>query len=105
MFFDGYQLHKDAQIRTSLLWEYEIKDFDWQAMRDIVVQRVIERGKMEDFYAALNLYGLDSFKSAIKNIPFMNKKDISFVCNVFEIKKNELKCYTHEQLRHQHLNS
>ncbi len=105
MFFDGYELHKDAQIRTSLLWEYEIKDFDWMTMRDIVVQRVIERGRMDDFYAAINLYGLENFKSAIRNIPYLSKKDISFVCTVFEIKKKELKCYTRKQLRHQHWNS
>ncbi|MDD4515982.1 hypothetical protein [Massilibacteroides sp.] len=97
MFFTNYPLHKDARIRPSLLWEYDPDDFDWQAMRQVVVQRVIERGRMDDFYAALNLYGIDGFKEAIKNIPDMNRKDIAFVCTIFDINKEELKCYSKKQ--------
>jgi len=100
MYFDNYKNHRDAQIRSSLLWEYELEGFDWQAMRDIVVQRVIERGRMNDFYAALNLYGLNGFKEGIKNIPSMNAKDIAFVSNLFNINKKELKCYTKKLLQH-----
>lgn len=71
----------------------------------MVVQRVIERGRITDFYAALNLYGMKSFKEAVKNIPYLNKKDINFVCTVFGIKKEDLKCYTHIQFHPKHWNS
>jgi hypothetical protein len=56
MFFDDYQSHSDAKLRGSLLWEYDPEHFDWQAMRNVVVQRVVERGRREDFYAILNLF-------------------------------------------------
>ena len=82
-----------------MLWEYELENFDWEAMRTVVLQRVIERGRMDDFYAALNLYGLNGFKEGIKNIPYLNAKDIAFVCKVFGLKKRELKCYIQKQLR------
>ena len=99
MFFDNYQNHREAQIRPSLLWEYELKDFDWVAMRTLVLQRVIERGRATDFYAALNLYGLSGFKEGVKNIPYLNAKDIAFVCTIFDIKKRELKCTIQKQSR------
>jgi hypothetical protein len=105
MFFDNYQNHQEARLRTSLFWEYELEDIDWIAMRTLVLQRVIERGRMDDFYAALNLYGLNGFKEGIKNIPYLNAKDIAFVCTVFGIKKRELKCYIQKQLRQKHWNS
>jgi hypothetical protein len=105
MFFDNYKKHSDAQIRASLLWEYNLTHFDWNAMQHIVLQRVIERGRITDFYAVLNLYGLNAFKEGVKNIPNLNEKDIAFVCTVFGIKKQELKCYTHKQLRQTHWNS
>lgn len=104
MFFDNYNLHKDAKIRNSLLWEYEIEKINWQQMREIIVQRVVERGRMNDFYAILNLYGLEGVKEAIKQIPYLNPKDLAFVSSVFEIKKEELKCYTKKQLKNQHWN-
>ena len=100
MFFE----HKTARIRESLLWEYDLSRFDWQAMRLIVVQRVVERGRMEDFYALLNMYGIEGVRESIKEIPVMSPKDMSFVCSVFDIKKEELKCYLRRQSHPQHWN-
>lgn len=76
--------------------------FDWQQMRNVVVQRVVERGRMDDFYALLNLYGVDGVKDGIRQIPVMSPKDMAFVCAVFDLKKEELACYTRRQLRQQH---
>ena len=104
MFFDNYKQHKTARIRESLLWEYDLSRFDWQAMRLIVVQRVVERGRMEDFYALLNMYGIEGVRDSIKEIPVMSPKDMSFVCSVFDIKKEELKCYLRRQSHPQHWN-
>lgn len=105
MFFKDYRLNKDAKIRESLLWEFETEHINWQLMRNIVVQRVVERGRMNDFYAILNLYHLKGVKDAIRQITSMNNKDIAFVCSVFDLKKEELKCYTKKQLTNQHWNS
>lgn len=105
MFFDNYKLHQQAQIRKTLFWEYDMDRFNWQNMRNIVVQRVIERGRTNDFYAILNMYGLDGVKEAIRQIPYFNPKDTSFVCSVFELKKEELKCYTKQQSNNQHWSS
>ena len=101
MFFsDWEQKSKDAKISESLLWEYDLSRFDWYDMRTVVVQRVIERGWMKDFYAAIKLYGgLDHFREIIKNIPVLADIDIAFVCNVFNLNKEELKCYTRRQSR------
>ena len=92
MFFDDYKQHADAQVRTSLLWEYDLARFDWQKMRTLVVQRVVERGRRDDFYAILNLYGLEGVREGIREIPTLNPKDRSFVCTTFHLKKEELKC-------------
>lgn len=102
MFFSDFHLYKNTSIRHSLLWEYDMSNFDWFKYRQIVVQRVIERGNRDDFYAALNLYGMDSFKEAIKNIPSMHAKDASFVHQVFQIPLSELKCYTQKQQHPKH---
>lgn len=101
MYFYDYKQHKEAQVRSSLLWEYSIDNFDWLQMRNVVVQRVIERGLISDYYAILNLYGLNGVKEGIKQIPVMSRKDISFVCNVFNIRKEQLKCCTEKPLRRQ----
>lgn len=87
MFFSDYRTHQNARIRESLFWEYDLSNFNWHEMRSIVVQRAIERGRMDDFYAMLNLYGMKGVKNAIKQIPYLNPKDLSFVCSVFNLEK------------------
>ena len=54
--FADYKYHTGSTLRSSLLWEYDMSAFDWQAMRNIVVQRVLERGRRDDYYAILNMY-------------------------------------------------
>lgn len=106
MYFDDWENYPNARLRDSLLWEYNIPNFDWERMKHIVVQRVIERGLKEDWYAAINLYGgLNKFREIIKDVPHLNDKDLNFVCRIFNLKKEELRCYTRKQLREKLFNS
>jgi len=103
--FEDYYKHKNAEVRPTLLWEYDLSNFDWQKMRNEVVQRVLERGRMDDFYAILNLYGVEGVKAALREIPYMNDKDMNFACVAFDLRKEELKCYTRKQSIPLHWNS
>ena len=69
MLFDNYKLHTDTVIRPSLLWEYDLSRFDWMKMRNVVVQSVLERGRMDDYYAMLNLYGWEGVRDALRRKP------------------------------------
>ena len=103
--FEDYLNHKNAEVRPTLLWEYDLSNFDWQKMRNEVVQRVLERGRMDDFYAILNLYGLEGVKAALREIPYMNDTDMNFACVAFDLRKEELKCYRRKQSMPLHWNS
>jgi len=107
MIFDDWkEKSKDASISPSLFWEYNLSNFDWDYMRTLVVGRVIERGRPDDFYAAIRLYGgLESFRKIIKDVPELSDIDMAFVCLYFDLKKEELRCYTRKQLREKLLNS
>jgi len=105
MYFDNYKEHTDAKINPSLLWEYDLAKFDFQQMRNVVIQRVVERGWPSDWYAALNLYGEEGMKRAIKALPYLNDKDMNFVSVIFDIPLSELKCYERKLSRPAHWNS
>jgi hypothetical protein len=105
IYLSDYKKHPDARINPALLWEYNLEDFDFQQMRNVVVQRVIERGWPSDWHAALNLYGEKGMKEAIKEIPYLNDKDMNFVSHVFQIPLSKMKCYEKKQSRPAHWNS
>jgi hypothetical protein len=97
MFFEDYKDHSDAKINPSLLWEYDLQKVDYAAMRNLVVQRVIERGWPQDWYAMLNLYGVYGVKSAMKELPYLNEKDLNFVSHQFDLPLTDFKCYIRKQ--------
>ncbi|MGM9740261.1 MAG: DUF6922 domain-containing protein [Candidatus Cryptobacteroides sp.] len=93
-------------INPGLLWEYDLDKFDWVKGRTIVVQRVIEMGTPEDFFAAFDLYGgFHGFREIIKYVPYLNSVDVHFVCTFFNLKKEELRCCTRKRLHTEHWNS
>jgi len=109
MFFDF--IIKDNQIASpqinkALLWDYDLSSFDWTAMRRIVVQRVIERGREEDFLAIFHLYGgIEGVKQIIMDeVSWLSPKDMSFAYRIFGLKKEDLKCYIRAQSRAKLLN-
>jgi hypothetical protein len=45
-------------IRPHLLWEYDLTDFNFEKSADIVIERIIERGNMEEWRQMLRHYGI-----------------------------------------------
>ena len=100
-----YEKHPDAKVNPNLLWEYDLSDFDFQQMKSVVIQRVIERGWPDDWYVMLNLYGEKEVAETIKVIPYLNDRDINFVSKVFRIPLSKMKCCKKKQSRQAHWNS
>jgi len=105
MYFDDFKQHQDAKLNPRLLWDFNLEKFDFHAMRDTVVQRVIERGWPNDWYFILNTYGVEGVKTAIRNIAYLNDRDINFVSHQFNIPLDSMKCYEKKRSVSQHWNS
>ena len=106
MLFDDWKDAPPQKISPTLLWDYDLSSFDWEKGKVIVVQRIVERGWDSDFYAAMQLYGgLEAFIEIVKQVPYLNERDMNFVSKAFQIDLNDLQCYKNKQYREQLLNS
>jgi hypothetical protein len=104
------KIKDNPQVAKHLLWDVNtsnLSDEDWYNMRKLVVQRVIERGDENDFYAIFKLYGgPKGVREIIKQIRVvLSPEDEAFVRTVFNLKKEDLICYERKRLRELHLNS
>ena len=72
--FDRYEQNKGKyRISPALLWEYDLQRFD--------------------------LYGgIEDFRGILREVATLPERDMNFVCKVFDLKKEELRCYTRRQL-------
>ncbi|MCX8492032.1 MAG: hypothetical protein ORN54_13300 [Cyclobacteriaceae bacterium] len=105
MYFTGFDAPQSAELNKALLWEYDTTQIDYDAMRIVIVQRVVERGRMEDWYFILKQYGIEKIKETIKGLSYLNRKDMRFVSHQFSIPLNEMKCYERKQLTNRHWDS
>jgi 16S rRNA C1402 N4-methylase RsmH len=97
----------NATIPRHLLWDMKYDEYDWERGKNLVVERVIERGREQDFYTIFRMYGgVEGVREIAKNIKhFRWKQDAAFVEMVFDIKKEDMVCYERKRLRDQLLNS
>jgi hypothetical protein len=50
-------MRKKPTIPDRLLWEYDLDTFNYDKSYKIVIERVLERGKIEDWREILQYYG------------------------------------------------
>lgn len=98
-FFDLAQIDpkRHTKIREHLLWEFDLEKFDYEKGKSIVVERVVQRGNMDDWLTIFHLYGYHEVREQIKDIPYLNATDMNFVHRVFEIPLKELRSYRKNQ--------
>ena len=95
MFQDWKTRIKDnPQISPHLLWDVDKSRIDWDEMKVFIVQRVIERGDKDDFYAIFNLYGgPEGVREIVKKAVFFDPRDEALARTLFDLKKKDLECY------------
>ncbi|MEO9005023.1 MAG: hypothetical protein ABI288_09810 [Ginsengibacter sp.] len=85
-------------IPPSLFWDLDISKLDWNFHKQLIAERVIQRGSLNAINEVTAHYGLQEMRNIIKQIPYLEKRDIAFVNVYFNIPLNELKCYTRKRL-------
>lgn len=61
-----------------LLWEFDYEQFDYDAHYRIAIERVIERGGMEEWRAAQRYYGRDRFLEVVDWSRQLSERDKDF---------------------------
>ena len=106
MFQDWKTKIKDnPQVSPHLLWDIDKSKFDWDKMKFFIVQRVIERGDEDDFYAIFQVYGgLEGVREIVKKLPaFYDPRDEALARVLFDLEKEDLECYERLRLRKERL--
>ena len=85
-------------ISPSLFWDIDVSKLDWNRHRQLIVERVIQRGSLHAIEEVTAHYGKENIIEIIKQIPYLEKRDMAFVHIYFNIPLNELKCYTRKRL-------
>lgn len=86
-----------ADFSPHLFWDVDVAKLEMDKNLRFLAERVIQRGNRDDLNKLLSYYGKKEVAEILKQLPWMNEKDMAFVHVFFDIPYNEMKCYTKRQ--------
>lgn len=88
---------KPTDFSSYLFWDVDIDTLNLESSAPLVIERVLQLGQLED-WSLLNLfYGIDKILEVAKNLNSLDDLTVSFLCSLYDLKKEEFKCYTQRQ--------
>jgi hypothetical protein len=73
-----------------LFWDIPVEKIDISKHKNYIIERVLSRGLLQDFYFLLQLYTTEEITIAIKKSKVLDKKTVNFCSHYFSIPLNEL---------------
>jgi hypothetical protein len=91
-----------SSLTPTLFWDTDINTIDAQKHAPYIVDRVLQRGRMEDFKNTLAYYGKEKVGEIATHLRYLDKIVLAFCITYFNIPKNKFRCYTERQLHPTH---
>jgi len=81
-----------------LFWDIDVNSFDLDKYSKQMIHRVLEYGNWDDWLLIREYYGMEAIKETALTVRSLDAVTLAFVSNLFQIDKNEFRCYKHRQL-------
>ena len=88
-------------LSKQAFWDVDIDKIDYEKRARFVIQKVIDRGSLDDFIALRKFYGDKRIKKEVVNSTWLGDKEIYFCCAIFNLKPTDFKCFIKKQLNPQ----
>ena len=82
---------------ANLFWDADPEKLDFVANKRYVIERVLNRGTMEDLSTAFKTYGKDVIVEVAKGLRTLEPKALSFIACIAGLPREEFRCYKSRQ--------
>lgn len=86
-------------LSPHLFWDVAIKEIDKEQHRTFILERVMRYGRLNDWLVLKRLYGLPEIKAIALDARDLDDFSIAFLSLIFNIKKEDFRCYKQKQLQ------
>ena len=81
-----------------IFWDVNFEQIDYDAKANFVIERVFERGDVEDIRQCRRYYGDEKVASALLNAKYLPLQTIHFASAIIDKQLTEFRCYILRQL-------
>jgi hypothetical protein len=82
-----------AKLSKHLFWDYNIGTLDPNIDRNLILERVFSRGTENDEKEVFGYYGKNIIKETVLDVKYLDKKTLNYLSIVFDISKENFRCY------------
>ena len=90
-------------LQRRIFWDVDFDKLDYNAKASFVIERVFERGDVEDIRQCRRYYGDEKVVEALLKAKFLSLGTWHFVSAIFEHPLEAFRCYTTRQLNPERL--
>ena len=88
---------RGEEFSPNLFWDADSAELDLVKHKKYVVQRVLERGTVEDIRHMFTMYGLEDVVSTSKTLRSLEPTALSFIACLADEPRENFRCYTNKQ--------
>ena len=88
-----------------LFWDVDADSIDYSKNARFVIQRVIQKGSIEDWMKIKEFYGIDRIRKEVLLIRDLDSKTLHFFSAYFNINKEDFRCFSIQRSNSKHFNS
>ena len=89
-------------LTRAIFWDTNYDQIDWEAKARYVIERVVNYGTLSDWHAIREHYGMDRIKEAVIQSRDLHPKSLCLMSLIFDIPKEQFRCYTQIQSNREH---
>jgi len=89
------------ELSKELFWDTKASTVDFDAHALYVVERVVTRGRLDDWKQIVEFYGQDRLKEIALRIKQADSKTLNFLSIYFDEVPHNFRCFTKTQLNQQ----
>lgn len=89
---------KKPVFHKRIFWDVNFEKLDYDAKAAFVIERVFERGDVEDIRQCRRYYGDEKVTEVLLNAKYLPERRMHLASAVIDRPVNEFRCYTLKQL-------
>ena len=95
-------MRKIPQFHRRIFWDVNFDKLDYDLRSNFIIERVFERGDVEDIRECRRYYGDSKIADALTNAHWLLKETVYFAAAILKNNLTDYKCYRLAQSNPQH---
>lgn len=91
-------MKEKPKLSRYLFWDTDPDKIDYDKHPRYVIEKVVTMGQFEDWQEIKRYYGIEMIKNKCLEVRSFDPKTLSFLSVIFDVPKEQFRCYKHRQL-------